>query len=551
MGAGWGWRRPGKTDPGISATTGQATDGTDRLYVFSTSTEFEAERPYTKFAAYALLNHGGSYSDAARALLGLGYGQPAADVDLSWIDHLPAEPAPGLRVVPEPEPRRTIADELAADRLLAEMVGDMMRRDRAREILAEVRERTHPKPPADAGTVAELLARPEMDVWRIERLLPGGGRMLFTAQRKTGKTTAVGNLARSLLTGAPFLGSFHTNPIRGRIVVLNYEVTGQTFARWMDDAGIPGDRMYVLNLRGCANPLATEAGREELAATVREVGGEILVVDPFGRAYTGKDQNDAALITPWLVSLDRVAEQSGCAELILTAHAGWNGERTRGSSALEDWPDVIVTMTKDAETGQRYIKAEGRDVDIDEDRLDYHDNTRTYTLTGEGGKAGAAERRKLDVLVAALVDVVTRNPGMGVRAIARAWREEGVAYTNGDEVRASREAVDRGLVTIRGGANNARLHFPNTSTTVPPSVSGVSADTPRVHPDSSVSGCTAVYPIRVSSVPYRDGDTGGDTSGANASDTPAAGICAKCRKPNSNRYGVGGSPLCADCRASA
>ncbi len=33
--------------------------------------------------------------------------------------------------------------------------------------------------------------------------------------------------------------------------------------------------------------------------------------------------------------------------MILTAHAGWVGERTRGSSALEDWPDSIVTMTVD------------------------------------------------------------------------------------------------------------------------------------------------------------------------------------------------------------
>ncbi|WP_227469343.1 hypothetical protein, partial [Actinomyces sp. HMSC065F12] len=50
------WRRPGKKT-GISATTGHNTDR-NRLYVFTTSTEFLPETPYTKFAAYALLNHG-------------------------------------------------------------------------------------------------------------------------------------------------------------------------------------------------------------------------------------------------------------------------------------------------------------------------------------------------------------------------------------------------------------------------------------------------------------------------------------------------------------
>lgn len=69
------WRRPGK-DTGISATTGR-NDG-DNLFVFSTSTEFESERPYSKFAALALLEHGGDFKAAARELRRRGYGSIAA-----------------------------------------------------------------------------------------------------------------------------------------------------------------------------------------------------------------------------------------------------------------------------------------------------------------------------------------------------------------------------------------------------------------------------------------------------------------------------------------
>ncbi|WP_104087972.1 phage/plasmid primase, P4 family [Arthrobacter sp. GMC3] len=67
------WRRPGKNDPGFSATTGHADDR-DRLYVFTTSTEFQAETPYTKFGAYALLHHQGNHTNAAQALKTKGYG---------------------------------------------------------------------------------------------------------------------------------------------------------------------------------------------------------------------------------------------------------------------------------------------------------------------------------------------------------------------------------------------------------------------------------------------------------------------------------------------
>lgn len=69
------WRRPGKTI-GQSASTGHAGDR-DRLYVFTSSTEFEQERPYTKFGAYALLNHGGDHAAAAAQLRRDGYGDPA------------------------------------------------------------------------------------------------------------------------------------------------------------------------------------------------------------------------------------------------------------------------------------------------------------------------------------------------------------------------------------------------------------------------------------------------------------------------------------------
>jgi len=65
------WRRPGKSG-GISATTNYA--GSGLLYVFSTSTAFEADCAYSKFAAYAVLNHGGDFSAAAAELREQGFG---------------------------------------------------------------------------------------------------------------------------------------------------------------------------------------------------------------------------------------------------------------------------------------------------------------------------------------------------------------------------------------------------------------------------------------------------------------------------------------------
>ena len=88
------WRRPGKTDPGFSATTGHADDR-DRLYVFTTSTEFEAEIPYTKFGAYALLHHQGNHTNAAKALQAKGHGtDPRLNLDQLRQSKQASSPAP-------------------------------------------------------------------------------------------------------------------------------------------------------------------------------------------------------------------------------------------------------------------------------------------------------------------------------------------------------------------------------------------------------------------------------------------------------------------------
>jgi len=89
------WTRPGKSASfGYSATTGR-NDG-DNLYVFSTSTTFEAERPYSKFAAYAHLYHADDFSAASRDLRSKGYGSNG----LPSLPSITELQKPNLSVVP-------------------------------------------------------------------------------------------------------------------------------------------------------------------------------------------------------------------------------------------------------------------------------------------------------------------------------------------------------------------------------------------------------------------------------------------------------------------
>jgi len=348
------------------------------------------------------------------------------------------------------------ADALALDN---EVRAQRIRKQAAAVVAAEL---AGDGPPFDADLLVDILARPQEPPHRVEGLIPSDAGTLIVAQRKTGKTTLVLNLTRSVIGGEDFLGRFPVRKIAGRVAVLNYEVSANQLARWADEAGVPADRLYLVNLRGRRNPLGNAEDREHLAEQLRQHEVESLIVDPFGRAFVGKSQNDSGEVGAWLANLDRWARgDCGVQDVILTAHAGWEGERTRGASALEDWADSIITLVRDKDDEQvRYLRAEGRDVLVEEDRLNFDTTTRTLTLAGAGSRKQATKTRNVDDLVPAVVSAVTVEPGITGYKLTRALRDAGMSFNNGDELAAARVAVERGQITVEVGGRNAKRYHP-------------------------------------------------------------------------------------------
>ena len=359
-------------------------------------------------------------------------------------------------------------------------------------------ERAVSVPSFDAGLLGEVLARPEGPPHRVEGLIPADASTLLSAAKKTGKTTLTLNLARCLLTGEDFLGRFPVIPVKGRVALLNYEVTGAQVARWASEVGVPQDRLLLVNLRGRRNPLLVPDDRKRLADLLGEHETETLIVDPFGRAYNGKSQNDAAEVGGWLVALDQFARsEAGVKDLVLTAHAGWDGERTRGSSALEDWGDVILTLTRDNDdAARRYLSAEGRDVLVEEDRLDYDPTTRMLTLAGVGSRTKAKAARRHDKLLTEVVAVVTEKPGLTTTQIGDHLRALSVGFQRGDVGTAARRAVESGHLISQHGPRNSVLWFPKVPSSPDRSQWEVGSS-----PDPSYKGGTTDHYSNQSKVP--------------------------------------------------
>lgn len=366
-------------------------------------------------------------------------------------DTAAAEAAEAEAVMSEALLRAKLANKTAGstdEALIALEVRRLKTRAQAARLYRQ--ETEGPPTPLDVTDGTELAARAlDAQPWRVEGLMPSEGSTLITAQRKVGKTTLVMNLARALVTGEEFLGCFPVRPVTGQVGVLNFEVSGPQLGRWAAEAGVPLHRLVVANLRGRRNPLAHDEDRRELAGLLRARGVEVLICDPFANAFDGDNQNDAQQVARFLRELSTFTRSEvGATDLVLANHAGWNADRTRGSSALEDWADSLVLLTSDRRE-VRYLSANGRDVNVPEGMLTYDEDTRRLTLDRSGNRVMAEHGRRATEMVEAVVEVVREQPGIGTRDLQDELRARGLKFGKNGIKPAIDAAVSTGRVERR------------------------------------------------------------------------------------------------------
>ncbi|MEU7574071.1 AAA family ATPase [Micromonospora sp. NPDC049240] len=315
--------------------------------------------------------------------------------------------------------------------------------------------------PVSHGTLAEELLLPDPEViYRVDRLIPVDGNVTITAQYKTGKTTLVNELVRSLVDNQPFLGQYRVDPEDGRVAIFNYEVAEPMYRRWLRDQQIENpDRVVALHLRGKRLPLTNPQVEDWVVRWLAEREVTVWVVDPFARAYVGcGEENDNSAVGQFLDTLDVIKDRAGVRELILPLHTGRaeqqrGEERARAATRLDDWADVRWLLTRDR-NANRFLWANGRDVNVEEQRLTFDQQTRRLAAAGEGTGRSATRDDELD---GRIVAVVTAEPGIGFNELHRRL---------GGDKQAVRAAVNRlvqaGRLRKEVGKNNTHHLHPTT-----------------------------------------------------------------------------------------
>lgn len=246
--------------------------------------------------------------------------------------------------------------------------------------------------PAKVVNLRDFLAAPPPAVEeRVMGLLPVKGTALLTAARKTGKTTLLVNLLKSLVDGNKLFGEHEVEPVK-RVMLIDVEMTEPLLYRYMKGLGIRNiDRIALVAARGRVAETFTPLRGDPAKLTnwLAAQRPDVLVIDPLAPllAALGWSENDNTDVRQALTLLIDVATQAGISELVLAHHTGWDDPksavpvRARGASSFEDTPDVLWRLEREA-GGGRVFHAMGRLGDTERQYLELADDGRlTYGQT--------------------------------------------------------------------------------------------------------------------------------------------------------------------------
>lgn len=308
------WRRPGKTGNCWSATTGYCRTDLrgDLLYVFSTSAApFDAEAAYSKFEAYALLEHNGDFGAAARRLAERGYGGQEPP---RLISSGKAEPAGEL-----PPSAETSADPLDQD-----------------------------------ATAADLIAANATIRWAWEGWIPLGVLTILASEPGIGKTRLCADLLRRVHAGLPWPdGSPPTFPAGSPGLWVPADNQHAELGSLPAAFGFPPDVLYLNATR--RNPfrgtmLDTAEDLADFEARVARVRPALVFIDTILNATdrTSHRPEDAKAL---FVPLQQMAARLGAAVLCVT-HLNASGKPL--GRRIEGQGRVVLMLERPDPEGQPF-----------------------------------------------------------------------------------------------------------------------------------------------------------------------------------------------------
>lgn len=314
------WRRPGK-DRGISASFGVIPNC---FWVFSTSTAFESEKLYKPYAVYAILEHGGDFSAAMRALRALGYGSQSKP-----------EPPDPLKSLERAQEAKSVEEQQAEEDALLNR-------------LAAVEFRPGPEP-EDERCLYKLAG---IEIAHV------GNHLTVIAPAKSGKSAWIGAVIASACpctSKVDLLGLEPTNRERSAIIHIDTEQSRndhhRLITRSLKRAGCKKAPDYLLSFCMAGwDPREICQAIDYLAKRAAEAFGGVhaIIVDGIADLITSpNDEEESNALERWFRNL-AINFQCCCIGVI---HQNPNSDKSRGhlGSQFERKSETVLMLEKKKE----------------------------------------------------------------------------------------------------------------------------------------------------------------------------------------------------------
>lgn len=319
-------------------------------------------------------------------------------------------------------------------------------------------------------SLTNFLAQPANPTpMRIDSLMPDAGRVVFSAPYKAGKTTAVGNLIRSLVDGDAFLDTFKVNKPAKHLVLIDNELSEHMVRDWLLKQGIKTTDAVadVICLRGQVSTfdIINDQRRSEWATYLRQIECDYLIFDCLRPSLDalGLDENHDA--GKFLTAYDELLSEAQIGgDSTIVHHMGHTGERSRGDSRIQDWPDAIwklVRENSDDELSPRYFSATGRDVEVTQGLITYDPQTRHLSYSA-ADRNSAKKKRRTDVVVTEILNILSAARKAGEIGVTQNKLVEGTRKVTGIGEPTIKSVlgsmVDDGSLVVNDGNNNAKVY---------------------------------------------------------------------------------------------
>ncbi len=308
--------------------------------------------------------------------------------------------------------------------------------------------------PESRPNLADELAIEEPPLpYTIAQLHPTGSNTLLAGKYKSGKSTLMLNLLRSLVDGKLFLGMYPVGRLTGKVAYWNGELTERQWRQWAREADLasPERAAGPLHLRGFRLPLEVPAIQERAARWLSENEVELWILDPFAKVFDG-EENSNTDVGRWCEAVDEIKRLAGVKDVVVVAHFGRQAlaegeEHVRGATRLDDWADNRWLLTKDKE-GVRYFEAEGRDSTVPSSMLGFRREDRYLGIAG-----GTRAEERVERGIQWVCEFVRDRPGATARAIQtmkQGHKDDRLGWRD--------QAVLRGYIHVEQGSRNSQLH---------------------------------------------------------------------------------------------